>query len=87
MTVYQWMTTIKIEDTRKYCRGKTVHLVCILTLADLARIYKVALAEGGRTYFFFNKYHMDRDHVVMDCMEQRLVRQNQREFLEDCRAS
>ena len=86
VTVYQWMTTVKIEEANGYCRGETVRLVCILTSADLARIYKVALAEGQRTYFFFNKYYMDRDHVVMDCMEQRLVRQNQREFLEDCRA-
>ena len=77
----------KNEVAKKYCRGDTVHLVCIVTLADLARIYKVALAEGGCMYFFFNKYHMDSDHIVMDCMEQRLVRQNQREFLEDCRAN
>ena len=87
VTVYQWMTTVKKEEANRYCRGETVRLMCILTSADLATIYKVALAEGLRTYFFFNKYHMDRDHVVMDCMEQRLVRQNQREFLEDCRAS
>ena len=87
VTVYQWMITVKREEASRYCRGETVRFVCILTSADLARIYKVALAEGRRTYFFFNKYHMDRDHVVMDCMEQRLVSQNQREFLEDCRAS
>jgi hypothetical protein len=87
VTVYQWMTTVKTEEANRYCRGKTVHYMCIVTSADLARIYKLALAKGRRTYFFFNKYHMDRDHVVMDCMEQRLVRQNQREFLEDCRAS
>ena len=80
------MTTVKTEEANKYCRGETVRLMCILTSADLARIYEVALAEGRRTYFFFNKYYIYRDHVVMDCMEQRLVRQIQREFLEDCRA-
>ena len=87
VTVYQWMTTVKKEEASRYCRGEIVRLVCILISADLARIYELAVANGRRTYFFFNKYHMDRDHVVMDCMEQRLVRQNQREFLEDCRAS
>ena len=50
VTVCQWMTTVKKEEANRYCRGETVRLVCILTSADLARIYKVALAEGQRTY-------------------------------------
>ena len=40
VTVYQWMTTVKTEEANRYCRGKTVRLMCILTSADLARIYK-----------------------------------------------
>ena len=84
MQVSQWLTTVKQEDKKKYCRGEQVHLICVVTSGDLARIYQVALSEE-RMYFFFNKYFMDGDHVVMDCMEQRLVKQNQREFLEDCR--
>ena len=88
VTIYQWMNTKEVRvNPTKFCKGITVHYLCIQTLADLARIYELALAEGQRTYFFFNKYFMDRDHVVMDCMEQRLVRQNQREFLEDCRTN
>ena len=83
VTIYQWMNIQPArENPRKFCRGVTVHSVCIQTSADLARIYETA---GQRTYFFFNKYFMDRDHVVMDCMEKRLVEQNRREFVEDCR--
>ena len=49
VTVYQWMTTVKTEEANGYCRGETVRLVCLLTSANLARIYKLALAEGLRT--------------------------------------
>ena len=37
-----------------------------------------------RDVFFFNKYFMDYDHVVMDCMERRIVQQNQLEYQRDC---
>ena len=88
VAIYQWMNTEEVRQNRmNFCRGVIVHSVCIQTSGDLARIYEMALGEGQQTYFFFNKYFMDGDHVVMDCMEQRLVKQNQREFLEDCRAS
>jgi len=33
---------------------------------------------------FFNKYFMEWDHVVMDCMEQQLVEQNMLEYKQDC---
>ena len=88
VAIYQWMNTKEVrQNPMNFCRGVTVHSVCIQTSGDLARIYEMALTEGQRTYFFFNKYFMDGDHVVMDCMEQRLVKQNQREYLEDCRTS
>ena len=33
---------------------------------------------------FHNKYIMDQDHVVMDCMERELVRRNRIEYEEEC---
>ena len=35
------------------------------------------VGEGGTTCFFYNKYLMEYDHAVMDCMKKRIVEQNQ----------
>lgn len=61
------------------CSGKTVHQVCILTSADLPQI------KGAMKWnvWFFNKYFMEDDHVVMDCVEEQLVRANKWEFYHD----
>ena len=45
-------------------------MLCIQTSVDMVRVHKRAYTEQ-RTFFFFNKYYMDSDHVVM---EQRLVK-------------
>ena len=66
-----------------HCAGSVVHGICILSSGDLWSIYtKGVLSHTNR--FFYNKYNMDVDHVVMDCMEERLVQQNQLEYIQDC---
>ena len=84
VAIYQWMNTHEVrKDPHKYCSGFTVHSICIQTSADLHHIYELGL-NSSRTYFFFNKYFMEMDHIVMDCMEERLVERNKREYQEDC---
>ena len=63
------------------CSRKVIHFSCILNIRDLPML----LTQGSKsTYFFYNKYFMDFDHVVMDCMERRIVQQNQLEYQKDC---
>ena len=57
----------------------TVHEVCILTSAHLPQIKQVMKWN----IWFFNKYFMEDDHVVMDCVEEVLVRNNKQEFTRD----
>ena len=33
---------------------------------------------------FHNKYFMERDHTVMDCVEEELVIRNKQEYERDC---
>ena len=56
-----------------------------MSSGDLPLIYSQGV-NGHQPTFFFNKYFMEMDHVVMDCMEQRLVEQNRREYENDCLA-
>ena len=71
--------------THPLCRGIGYHKVCIVSSGDLPLIYSQGV-NGHQPTFFFNKYFMEMDHVVMDCMEQRLVEQNRREYENDCLA-
>ena len=61
------------------CLGKTVHFICILNSAELPRVYYAMNSNN----WFFNKYFMEEDHVVMDCVEEELVHQNKQEFEND----
>ena len=72
-----------IKPTHPVCKGISCHKICIVGSGDLPLIYRQGV--NGHT-FFFNKYFMEMDHVVMDCMEQRLVEQNRREYENDCLA-
>jgi len=81
---YIWLNSV--GQPRKYhqvCEGKAVHFICILTVGDLPEIYRLGV-NNPRPHFFFNKYFMEDDHVVMDCMEERLVKQNKLEYKQDC---
>lgn len=63
---------------KKDCAGKTVHSVCIVSAADLMKVSRI------KDEFFFNKYFIDYDHTVMDCMEERVVKHNMLEYQEEC---
>ena len=63
--------------------GSMVRGVCIVSAADFHAVYKLGYGRGTRFSMFFNKFYHERDHVIMDCMERRLVEQNIREYAED----
>ena len=65
----------------KYCSGSIVRGICILSSADLHRVYELGFSK--RFSMFFNKFYLKQDHIVMDCMEKRLVLQNRKEFASD----
>ena len=62
------------------CHGNVVHSVCILNSAELPRIGKEALESN---VWFLNKYYMEQDHVVMDCVEEILIKGNRLEYEQD----
>ena len=69
--------------SRAQCKGWVVHDVCVVGSGDLPMIYSIGV-NAHQPIFFFNKYFMEWDHVVMDCMEQRLVERNKLEHVNDC---
>ena len=69
------------QHPHNYCSGAVIRGVCILTYADLSRVYKHGLND--QFSMFFNKFNLEHDHIVMDCMEERLVLQNKKEFAID----
>ena len=77
---YFWRTTQ--EEVRRPCFGKTIHGICVVEAADMVRILDET--KNGSTALFQNKYFMEWDHVAMDCMEERIVGMNKREFHEEC---
>jgi hypothetical protein len=77
---YFWRIT-KAEK-KLSCYGKTIHQICVVNFLDLPLIMKET--QFGKTALFQNKYFMERDHVIMDCMEERIVAKNKREFEMDC---
>ena len=54
-----------------------IHSICILSVSDLPYLKSV------KDTWFFNKYHIDYDHVVMDCMEELLLKKHFREHAID----
>ena len=79
----QYWTTIKKKNL-KSCPGKIAHSLCILTIPDLPRIINDTTHSHGTIYFFFNKYFMKDDPVIMDCIERRLLKQNMLDYYNDC---
>ena len=63
------------------CRGTFRNEVCIVGVANLNYVYR--FLERKNT-LFFNKYFASQDHVIMNCLEEHLVRQNQLEYHKDC---
>ena len=65
-----------------HCHGRVVHGICIVNSADLKSILKDS--HDGKRSIFHNKYFMEDDHTIMDCAEERIVKMNKQEFVEDC---
>ena len=74
---YIWMVEENVP-----CSGIKVRHVCILNSGDLHRL-KYKPVPNVRDAFFHNKFYMEKDETVMDCMEEELDRRNIIEFLED----
>ena len=68
----------------KKCGGKQVHSSCILNVRDIPLLHNYNSKRKNTTVMFYNKYFMEYDHVVMDCMEKRIVEQNKLEYERDC---
>ena len=60
------------------CTGKPVHMSCVLDVRAIPLFH-----SENSIIIFFNKYFMEYDHVVMDCMEKRIVEQNKLEYKRD----
>ncbi len=70
------------HGSSRKCHGEKVHRVCIVNSADFKAILRAS--NEGRHVFFHNKYFMEKDHTIMDCAEERIVKMNKKEFAEDC---
>ena len=71
---------------REECNNLVVNAVAIVTSSELKFVkYKVDLGniEGP---FFHNKYYMELDHTVMDCLEQQLINRNIKEYESECKS-
>lgn len=77
---YFWRTTQ--AEVSLPCFGSTVHGICVVNYGDLPRVMRET--KNGSLALFQNKYFMELDHVAMDCMEERIVAINKREFEEEC---
>ena len=81
-TVSSYIWRKSIEDLALPCYGRTVHGICIVNHADLPRIMQ--MTRNGSKALFHNKYFMEDNHVIMDCMEERIVAMNKLEYELDC---
>ncbi len=79
---YCWAYNLR-EKRGRNCHGKVVHNVCIVDIGDLSWIDTGCIQ--GRYALFHNKYFMENDHVVMDCMEERIIARNKLEHAQDSR--
>jgi len=79
---YFWRNREYVKKNGKRCSGLIIHNICIVDVGDLQRILQAT--NNGKSAFFQNKYLMEHDHVVMDCMEERIVDKNRLEYEKDC---
>ena len=71
------------DHDSKHCTGGIfVRQVCIVGVSELHNIHVLWVGAKPQV-FFMNKYHSEKDHVVMDCMEEWLLRQNAVEYTHD----
>ena len=74
----EWRGSI---DMSEVClEGHFVHDVCIASIHDLKRLLT---ASEQQRWWFYNKYQIEYDHVVMNCMEDIVANRNINEFIND----
>ena len=77
------------------CKGRRIHWICIVTAGDMKMVAGEtsphglaagygSVRPGEATALFHNKYFMEFDHTVMDCVEEWLVGMNRLEYQQDC---
>ena len=76
----EWVQEIK-KDHKLCVNLKIIHELCIVSAGDLPRLKKAS--EAG-TWWFFNKYFIEYDHIVMNCMEEMLLERNYQQYKMDC---
>ena len=73
-------------EWERHCSGSKLRSVCIVSSGDLHRLrYSVDDLDDVKPPMFHNKYNMEEDHTVMDCMEELLVQRNKQEYERDHR--
>ena len=73
---YFWRTRSYVKEHGRQCSGSIVHHICVVNVGDLNRTLEAGKGKGA---LFHNKYFMEYDHVVMDCMEEKMLAINQLE--------
>ena len=69
------------SNLKGYCEDhQIVHKMCIVSIRDLPRLKR---ASENMSWWFHNKYFVEYDHVVMDCMENLLLQRNWMEYKMD----
>ena len=77
-----WRTKDFVAKNGLQCSGSIVHDICIVDVGDLLSVLNTT--DYGKKALFQNKYFMENDHVIMDCMEERIIAKNKFEYDEDC---
>ena len=77
-----WMISKSQFMIKGFCEGhKIVNSMCIVSIRDLPRLQK---ASENMSWWFHNKYFIEYDHIVMDCIEKLLIQRNVKEHESDC---
>ena len=68
----------KTNIHKGFCEGRKVqHLICIVSAYDLPRLYEIS--KMGK-WWFHNKYFIEYDYTVIDCLEKILSERNKDEY-------
>ncbi len=71
----------RFKNGKAQCHGRIVHNICIVNAADLNHV--MTRSNYGTAGMFHNKYFMEDDHTVMDCVEEMIVEKNIEEHERD----
>ncbi len=78
---YFWRTNEYLKTNPRQCSGIIIHEICVVDFGDLLRI--LASTRNGKDALFHNKYFLEYDHVIMDCMEEQIQARNRKEHQEE----